>query len=210
MPSLAISPGLGNTHSRYQTPTVTMILRPFLLLLATSGFLRAGLPFKLPPDAEYSASAEAIAIAKTNLSANLTAKPALLTNLFVSPMMCGPGLWDVLKRSPHFGRPPAATTPPNNSLSNGKSPVAPLALLQSEKEVASFREALAELLASEGKLTIREPTQAEFMAFWSAVPLNAITGPLLAAEGKDVTIFCHFENGKILWADEVKRALTRK
>jgi hypothetical protein len=187
-----------------------MILRALLLLLATCGFLRAGLPFQLPAEAEYSASDEAIALAKTNLSANLTAKPAGLTNLFASPMMCGPGLWDVVKTSPHFAKPPAAMTATKIMLSGGKSQLAPLALLQSEEEVASFRKALADLLASEGKLTIREPTKAEFMAFWSAIPLNTITGPLLAAEGKDVTIFCHFENGKILWADEVKRALVQK
>ncbi len=173
--------------------------------------LHARLPFELPPDAEYSASAEAIATAKTNLSANLTGKPAALTNLFASPMMCGPGLWDLLKNSPHFAKPPAATAATRVNLNSGKSQwAAPLALLQSEAEVASFRKALADLLASEGKLTIREPTKAEFMAFWSAIPLNTITGPLLTAEGKDLTIFCHFENGKILWADEVKRALVRK
>jgi hypothetical protein len=187
-----------------------MILRAFLLLLATCGMLRAGLPFGLPPEAEYSASAEAIAVAKTNLSANLSAKPAALSNLFASPMMCGPGLWDLLKNSPHFAKPPTATAATKITLSSGKSQLAPLALLQSEREVASFRKALADLLASEGKLTIREPTRTEFMAFWSAIPLNTITGPLLTAEGKDLTIFCHFENGKVLWADEVKRGLVRK
>lgn len=187
-----------------------MILRAFFLLFATCGFLRAGLPFQLPPEAEYSASNEAIAQAKTNLSANLTAKPGVLTNLFASPMMCGPGLWDLLKNSPHFAKPPTAISATKITLSSGKSRLAPLALLQSEEEVASFRKALADLLASEGRLTIREPTKAEFMAFWSATPLNTITGPLLAAEGKNVTIFCHFENGKILWADEVKRGLDQK
>jgi hypothetical protein len=132
-----------------------------------------------------------------------------MTNVFASPMMCGPGLWDLLKTSPHFARPPTATAPTKIG-SKDKGVLMPLALLQSEREVESFRKALSELLARQGRLTIREPTKEEFMAFWAAMPLNTISGPLLTAEGKDITIFCHFENGKVLWADEVKRALARK
>src|SRR6266568_975683 len=136
-----------------------MILRAFLLLLATCVFLRAGLPFELPPEAEYSASDEAIARAKTNLATSLSAQPTTLTNLFSSPMMCGPGLWELLKNSPHFAHPPAARIPAKVRSSGGKPLLAPLALLQSETEVTSFRKALADLLATEGKLTIREPTK---------------------------------------------------
>ena len=85
-----------------------------------------------------------------------------------------------------------------------------MATFQSEDEVASFRKALADLLKSQGTLTIREPNQEEFMAFWSPYPFDEITGPLLVADGKDVTIFCNFEKGRIFWADEVKRMHSRK
>ena len=182
-----------------------MILRAGLLLLITCTILRAGLPFALPPEAEYSVSEEAVTQARTNLAFSLVGKPGPLTNLFASPMMCGPGLWRLLKNSPHFVRAPTATSSTKISVNGGKSSLAPLALLQNEEEVGSFRKALAEILASQGKLTIREPTKEEFMAFWSAIQMNTITGPLLTAEGKDLTLFCHFENGKVLWADEVKR-----
>lgn len=180
-----------------------MMFRVVLFLLAAC-VVRAGLPFKLPSDAEYSASEGDIAEARTKLATNLVSKPAPLTNLFAPPFMCGPGLWNILKNSPHFARRPMATSS-TQIISGGKTNLAALALLQSPGEATSFRKALADLLATQGKLTIREPTQAEFMAFWVAIPMNTIKGPLLAAEGKDVTLFCHFENGKIFWADEVKR-----
>jgi len=181
-----------------------MILRAGLLLIASCVASQAGLPFALPPEAEYVVSPEALAEARTNLATGLVGKSLLITNLFASPMMCGPGLWQLVKTSSHFARPPAATT----KLTPGKdkTSIAPLALLQTEQEVSSFRKALVDLLATEGKLTIREPTKEEFMAFWNVMPLNTINGPLLTAEGKTITLFCHFENGKVLWADEVKRA----
>jgi len=46
-------------------------------------------------------------------------------------------------------------------------------------------------------LTIREPTKAELWLFGRK--LLEYNHRSLLAEGKDVTIFCHFENGKILW-----------
>jgi hypothetical protein len=85
-----------------------------------------------------------------------------------------------------------------------------MALLQSEDEVASFRKALADLLKDQGMLTIREPSEDEFMKYWAAIPFDQITGPLLVAEGKDAAVFCQFEKGRVFWADEVKRTHFKK
>jgi hypothetical protein len=181
-----------------------------ILLFATCLFAWADLPYKLPPKAKYTASNEAIAKAKTQLSAQLATNTSVLTNLFTSPMMCGPGLWNVLKDSPHFTKPPLAKGTVKIPIGKGKMQELPLALLQSEDEVASFRKALADLLGSQGKLTIREPNKDEFMKYWAAIPFDEITGPLLVAEGNDVTIFCQFEKDRVFWADEVKRTHFKK
>ena len=173
-------------------------------------FARAELPYKLPPKAKYTASSEAIARAQADLSAMLVTNAITLTNLFTSPMMCGPGLWNVLKDSPHFSKPPHARSTVAIPVGNGKVQELPMALLQSEDEVASFRKALVDLLGSQGKLTIREPNQDEFMKYWAAIPFDEIIEPLLVAEGKDATIFCQFEKGRVFWADEVNRTHFKK
>src|SRR5712675_3588154 len=111
-------------------PRRTMILRAILCLLASYAVTRAELPFKLPPEADYSASEEAINLAKRDLAMCLAAKPAGMTNLFASPMMCGPGLWDLLTTSPHFAHPPTATAPTKIG-SKDKGVSMPLVLLQS-------------------------------------------------------------------------------
>ena len=187
-------------------------MKPLTLILffAMCLFTRAELRFKLPPKAKYTASSEAIAKAKDELSANLGTNAVALTNLFASPMMCGPGLWNVLKDSPHFSKPPVAKSTVKIPVGKRKVQELPLALLQSDDEVASFRKALADLLSSQGKLAIREPNEDEFMKYWVAIPFNEITGPLLVAEGKDSTIFCQFEKGRVFWADEVKRTHFKK
>ena len=176
-----------------------------ILLFATCVLSRAELPYKLPPGAKYTASAEAIAAAKADLSAHLTADATTLTNLFIRPTMCGPGLWDILKSSPHFSKPPIAKGTAKIPIGNGQFQELPVALLQTEDEVTSFRKALADLLSTQGMLIIREPNRDEFMKYWAAIPFDKIDGPLLVAEGKDVCIFCQFEKGKVFWADEVKR-----
>ncbi len=187
-----------------------MKLHTAILLLATCLIVHAELPFKLPPKAKYTASEDAITKAKAVLSANLNGDAAMLTNLFASPMMCGPGLWDILKSSPHFSKPPVAKSTAKIPIGKGKFQEVPVALLQSEGEVASFRKALADLLGSQGKLTIREPDADEFMKYWEAIPFDEISGPLLVADGKDATIFCQFEKGRVFWADEVKRTHFKK
>jgi hypothetical protein len=182
-----------------------------ILLLITGLLARAELPFKLPPKAKYTASAEDIAAAKTALSTQLKPDAAALTNLFSAPMICGPGLWDALKGSPHFAKPPLAKTTVRVPVGK-KFQELPAALLQDEEEVASFRKALAELLKSQGTLTVREPTREEFMIFWATTPSDTIAAPLLVAEGKEVAIFCQFrkEKEQIFWADEVKRMQFKK
>src|SRR5438046_1135335 len=55
-----------------------------ILLFVTCLFARADLPYKLPPKAKYTASSEAIARAKTELSATLVTNAITLTNLFTS------------------------------------------------------------------------------------------------------------------------------
>jgi hypothetical protein len=181
-----------------------------ILILAACLFVRAELPYKLPPKAKHSATVEAVAKAKTDLSANLVGDAAILTNLFASPMVCGPGLWNVLKSSPHFSKPPVAKSTANIPIGNGKFQKLPMALLQSEGEVTSFRKALADLLSTQGKLTIREPNKDEFMKYWATIPFAEISGPLLVAEGKDATVFCQFDEGRVFWADEVKRTYFKK
>jgi hypothetical protein len=181
-----------------------MRLRTLLLFLTTCMLVYAKLPYKLPPKAEYTASDDAIAKARADLSTNLGADPASQTNLFSPIMMCGPGLWDILKSSPHFAKPPVAKSTVEVPVGKDKAQKLPMALLQSEDEVASFRKALADLIKSQGNLTIREPTKDEFMVFWRVIPFDKITGPMLVAEGKDITIFFEFEKGKVFLADEVK------
>ena len=181
-----------------------------VLVLTTCLFAHAELLYKLPPKAKYTASSEAINTAKLQLSANLVTNAVTLTNLFASPMMCGPGLWNALKNSPHFSKPPVARSTVKIPMGKGKVQELPMALLQSEDEVASFRKALADLLKAQGTLTIREPNKDEFMKYWAAIPFDQITGPLLVAEGKDAAIFCQFEKGRVFWADEVKRTHFKK
>lgn len=189
-----------------------MTHRILLVLLTVCAGARAELPYKLPRGAKYNVSDETIAKAKTFLTTNLVGDASVLTNLFAPPMMCGPGLWDILKSSDHFSKPPIAKTTVRVPLPGGKLQELPLALLQTEDEVAVFRKAIAELIRSQGKLTIREPNKDEFMVYWTVIPYDKIDGAVLVAEGKDCTIFCQFskEKGRVFWADEVKRMHFKK
>jgi hypothetical protein len=114
-------------------------------------------------------------------------------------------LWHILKNSPHFSKPPVARSTVKIPVGKGKFQELPMALLQGEDEIASFRKALADLLGSQGKLTIREPNADEFMKYWAVIPFHEINEPLLVAEGSDATLFCQFGKGRVFWADEVKR-----
>jgi hypothetical protein len=180
------------------------------LLLASCVLTHGELTFKLPPNAKYNVSAEMIANAKIELSSNLVSDAAMLTNLFVIPTICGPGLWNILKDSPRFSKPPAVKSTVRIPIGDGKFQDLPMATLRSTDELASFRNALADFLGSEGLLKIREPNQEEFMTYWAVIPFDKIDEPLLVAEGRDASIFCQFEEGKVFWIDEVKRMHLKK
>ena len=181
-----------------------------IVLLMICVLAHAELPFKLPPNAKYNVPAETIAMAKAALSTNMVSDATTLTNLFVSPTICGPGLWHILKDSPRFSKPPTAKSTSRIPTGDGKFQEFPMATLLSAEELASFRMALADFLGSQGVLKVREPDEEEFMKYWAVIPFDEITGPLVVAEGKDATIFCQFEKGKVFWIDEVKRMQFKK
>jgi hypothetical protein len=176
-----------------------------LFLLVVRLPVYADLPFKLPPNAKYTASEKSINGAKDVLKQYLVGDANALTNLFVEKPLCGPGLWNLLKDSAYFSKPPQAKSTVKIPLPNGKFQELPMALLQSDGEVASFRKALAVLFASQGKLTIRDPNRDEFMTFWAVYPFDEITDPLLVADGKDYSIICVFVKDKVFWIDEVRK-----
>src|SRR3954468_14629734 len=161
--------------------TFRLLMKSLLALILLTALLNAHgeLPFKLPPKAKYTASSQAIERAKQELSINLVTNAATLSNLFVRPTMCGPGLWHILKDSPHFSKPPLAKSTVQIPVGKSKVQELPVGLLQDNEEVESFRNALADLLSSQGKLTIREPNHDEFMKYWVAIPFDKITGPLV-------------------------------
>jgi hypothetical protein len=181
-----------------------------IVLLVSCVLAHAELTFKLPPNAKYNVSAEMIAKAKIELSTNLVSDAVTLTNLFVPPTICGPGLWNILKDSPRFSKPPRAKSTARIPTGDGKFQEFPFALLQNADELASFRNALADFLGSQGVLKIREPNEEEFMTYWTVIPFDEIDGPVLVAEGKDACLFCQFEKGKVFWIDEVKRMHIKK
>ena len=64
--------------------------------------------FKLPPNAKYTASEKSINGAKDVLKQYLVGDANALTNLFAKKPLCGPGLWNLLKDSAYFSKPPQA------------------------------------------------------------------------------------------------------
>jgi hypothetical protein len=185
----------------------TMRFSPLIILLLaiTSTLAPAELPYPLPPKAKYTATDADIAKAKADLVANLSPDLNTLSKILTSPLICGPGLWSIVKDSPHFGLPPSIKSTVKVPVAGGKVQELPLATLKLDTEVASFRGALADVLGTQGQLTIREPSELEFKTFWAVIPFDILDGPLLVAEGKDLTIFCMFTRGKVFWIDEVKK-----
>lgn len=175
-----------------------------LLLLLIASSARAELPYKLPPKAKYTATEQDIAKAKADLTALLTPDVTTLGKLFASPLICGPGLWNIVKDSPHFGLPPAIKATVKIPTAKGVQEL-PMATFKIDAEIASFRGALCDVLGTQGRLTIREPNEEEFKTFWTVIPFDVIDGPLLVAEGKDFTILCMYTKDKMLWIDEVRR-----
>jgi len=167
---------------------------------------RPGRAYPLPPAAHYDATDESIDAAVALLATNLVADPDILTNLFSTKAMCGPGLWRLLKDSSQFLTPPRARGIARMPMGNGVTNEAAFAFLQGYEEVSSFRRALALLLKTQGKLVIREPNQKEFMAYWATINYDRIDDPMLVAVGSDYTFFCQFLKDKVFLMDEVQKA----
>src|SRR5450631_3828769 len=68
----------------------------------------AALSFPLPKTAKYIVTVEQFEIAKRTLQIFFQPDTNLLGSIISSPCMCGPGLWHILKDSPHFSTPPRA------------------------------------------------------------------------------------------------------
>ena len=181
-----------------------------ILSLTATLHLHANLSFKLPPNAKYTASEKSINTAIDILRTHINDDANNLTNIFVKPTVCGPGLWNLLKHSPFFSKPPKAKSTARIPLPGGRFQELPMALLQSEDEVSSFRKAFADLTKSQGQLAVREPNKDEFLVFWAVIPFDEINAPLLVAEGKDYTFICMFDKWNVFWIDEVKKLHPKK
>jgi len=164
----------------------------------------AKLDFPLPSRARYTVTDQQFEAAKTLLQQNFSADTNQLKTIISSPCICGPGLWYLLKDSPHFTVPPIAKGTSVIPLAGGGKQELPTALFQNETEAANFRAALAELLAINGTLTLRLPTELEFKTFWAVTPFDKISEPLIVAEGEHYNLIVEFAKGNPFWFDEVK------
>jgi hypothetical protein len=169
----------------------------------------AKLDFPLPAQAKYTVTTNQFNKAKDLLKQKLGADTNQLAELISFPSMCGPGLWQSLKASPHFSIPPRAKTTCKIPLAGGKFKELPAALLQNETEATNFRLALADLLAKNGDLKFRLPTKEEFRAYWAVIPFDDISEPLIVAEGRNYNLIILFTKGKPFWLDETKTLLEK-
>ena len=164
----------------------------------------AKLDFPLPPQARYTVTDAQFEAAMAILQQNFSSDTNQLAAIISSPCMCGPGLWHLLKDSPRFSVPPRAKGTVVIPLVNGRKQELPTALLQNDTEVANFRAALADLLANNGNLKFRLPTEREFRTFWAVSPFDGIPDPLIVAEGEHYNLIIEFAKSKPFWFDEVK------
>lgn len=164
----------------------------------------ARLDFPLPPRARYSVSDVEFEAARLTLQQHFSSDTNHLQKIVSLPCFCGPGLWRLVKDSTHFLVPPTAKTTCKVTMKNGRILELPAALLQSEAEVVNFRAALADLLCKNGTLTFRLPTEAEFKTFWTFIPFNEISNPLIVAEGTQHTFVVSFGKKKPFWFDELR------
>lgn len=165
--------------------------------------------FPLPPKARYTVTDQQFESSKALLQQNFLPNTNQLAVIISSPCMCGPGLWNTLKNSPHFSVPPRAKTICKVPLANGKTQELPAALIQNETEAANFRAALADLIQKNGNLKFRLPTEKEFKTFWAVYPFDKFSEPLIVAEGNDCDVIISFSKGKPFWFDEVKNMWTK-
>ena len=182
-----------------------------LIIVATGGCSTptptqtvAKLGFPLPRQARYTVTDQQFEAAKALLQQNFSAGTNKLNAIISSPCICGPGLWHLLKDSPHFSTPPRAKATGIIPLANGEKQEVPTALFQDDTEAANFRAALADLLAQNGDLKFRLPTEQEFKIFWAVTPFDEISSPLIVAEGTRYNLIIEFAKDKPFWFDEVK------
>jgi hypothetical protein len=164
----------------------------------------AALNFPLPKAARYTVTDQQFEAAKKALQKGFLPDTNQLAAIISSPCMCGPGLWHILKDSPHFSTPPRAKTVCKVPLANGKTQELPAALIQNEAEAMNFRAALADLISKNGDIKFRLPTEKEFKTFWAVYPFDEISEPLIVTEGNDYNVIISFSKGKPFWFDEVK------
>jgi len=185
------------------------LLPVFLLIYATfrcdaQNTNSAALNFPLPKAAKYTVTDRQFEVAKKTLQKEFLSDTNHLATIISSPCMCGPGLWHILKDSPHFSAPPRAKTICKVPLTNGKTQELPAALIQDTAEVVNFRAALADLISKNGDSKFRLPTEKEFKTFWAVIPFDEISEPLIVAEGSNYNLSILFTKGKPFWFDEVK------
>jgi hypothetical protein len=186
-----------------------IILILILFVIATGGCSTqtatvAKLDFPLPPHARYTVTDQQFEAAMATLQQNFSSDTNQLVTIISFPCTCGPGLWHLLKDSPRFSAPPRAKGTAVIPLANGKKQELPMTILQDDTEVANFRAALADLLADNGNLKFRLPTEQEFKTFWAVSPFDEISNPLIVVEGEHYDLIIEFAKGKPFWFDEVK------
>jgi hypothetical protein len=164
----------------------------------------ATLNFPLPKAAKYTVTDQQFETAKEKLQKEFLPNTNQLATIISSPCMCGPGLWNILKDSPHFSTPPRAKTICKVPLANGEMQELPAASILDEAEAINFRAALADLISKNGNLKFRLPTEKEFKTFWTVYPFDEISEPLIVAEGSNYNLIISFSKGKPFWLDEVK------
>jgi hypothetical protein len=164
----------------------------------------AKLDFPLPRHARYTVTDEKYEAATALLQQDFLPDTNKLKAIISAPAICGPRLWLLLKDSPHFATPLIAKSTGIIPLANGRTQEVATALIQNESEADNFRAALADLLAENGELKFRLPTEDEFKLFWVVIPFDTISDPLIVAEGKRYNLIMEFAKGKPFWFDEVK------
>jgi hypothetical protein len=188
---------------------IVILLLLTIVGCATQPGTVAKLDFPLPRHAHYTVTDQQFHAAKALLQQNFSSDTNQLKMIISAPCICGPGLWHLLKDSPHFSIPPRAKGTGIIPLANGEKQEVPTALLQDDVEVAHFRAALAERLTENGNLKFRLPTEREFKMFWAVTPFDKISDPLIVAEGERYNLIIEFAKGRPFWFDEVKNMTWR-
>jgi hypothetical protein len=160
--------------------------------------------FRLPPRARYTVTDQQFEAATLLLQKKLVPDTNQLKTIISAPCLCGPGLWHLIKDSPHFSVPLHAKASVIHPITGGPKQEFPIGLLQDENEATDFRAALADLLSMDGELKFRLPNEDEFTKFWSVTPFNRISEPLIVAEGERFNFVIEFAKGRPFWIDEAK------